>query len=75
MLFGYSGDGGTQCMVWYHGTVQEEINEKTNLVRIKWYAKCLGEHDVRVTYHKLVPRNWNQEKVKKGGWREYLPKK
>ena len=28
MLFGYSGDDGKQCLGWYHGTVQEVVNEK-----------------------------------------------
>ena len=35
MLFGYSGDDGAQCVGWYHGTVQEVFNEKSNHVRIK----------------------------------------
>ena len=74
MLFGYSGDDGTQCLGWYYGTAQEEVNEKTNRVSIKWDAECLGEHDVRLTDKKLVLSNWNPKKVKKGGWREYLTK-
>ena len=28
ILFGYSGDDGTQCLGWYHGTVQEVVHEK-----------------------------------------------
>ena len=59
MLFGYSGDDGTQCLGWCHGTVQEAVNEKTNHARIKWDAEYLGEHDVRVTDQKLVISNWN----------------
>ena len=62
MLFGYSGDGGTQCLGWYHGTVQEVGNENTNPVIIKWNAECLGEHDVRVTDQKSVLTNWNPKK-------------
>ena len=38
MLFGYSGDDGTQYLGWYHGTVQDIVNEKTNRVIIKWDA-------------------------------------
>ena len=26
MLFGYSGDDGTKCVGWYHGTVQGVVN-------------------------------------------------
>ena len=74
MLFGYSGDNGPQCLGWYHGPVQEIVNEKTNHVRIKWDAECLGEHDVILTDHKLVLSNWNPKKLKKGGCREYLIK-
>ena len=36
ILFGYSGDNGTQCLGWYHGTVQEVVNENKNRARIKW---------------------------------------
>ena len=75
MLFGYSGDDGTQCLGWYHGTVQGVVNEKTNCVRINWNAESLGEHDMKMTDQKLVLSNWNPKKVKKGGWREYLTKK
>ena len=74
MLFGYSVDNGTQYLGWYHGTVQEVVNEKTNCVRIKWDVECLGEHDVRVTNQKLVLSNWNPKIVNKVGWREYLTK-
>ena len=62
MFFSYSGDDGTHCLGWYHGKVQEVVNEKKNRVRIKWYAECLGEHDVRVTDQKLVRSNWNPKK-------------
>ena len=57
MLFGYSGDDGTQCLGWYHGTVQEVVNEKTNHMRMKWEAEYLGEHDVKMTDQKLVLSN------------------
>ena len=57
------------------GTVQEVVNKKTNRVIIKWDTERLVEHDVIVTDHKLVLSNWNPEKVKKCGWREYLTKK
>ena len=67
MLFGYSGDDGSQCLGWYHGTVQEVFNEKTNRVKIKWDSEFLGENDVRMTDQKLVLSNWNKKKVKKGG--------
>ena len=36
MLFGYSGDDGTKCLGWYHGTLQKVVNKRTNRVRIKW---------------------------------------
>ena len=39
MLFGYSGYDGTHWLGWYHGTVQEVVNEKTNRVKIKWYTE------------------------------------
>lgn len=74
MLFSYSSDDGTQCFGWYHGIIQQVVNEKTNRVRIKWDEECLGEDDVRVSDHKLVLGNWNPKTVKKGGWREYLTK-
>ena len=38
MLFGYSGYNGTQCLGWYHVTVQEVVDERTNCVRIKRHA-------------------------------------
>ena len=75
MLFGYSGDDGTQCLGWYHGTVQEVVNENTNRVIIKCDAECLVDHDMIVTDHKLFLSNWNPKKVKKGEWRGYLTKK
>ena len=65
----------TQCLGWHHGTVQEIVNEKTNRMRKNWDAEILGENDVKITNQKLVLRNWNPKKVKKGGWREYLTKK
>ena len=57
MLFGCSGYNGTKCLGWYHGTVQEVVNENTNRVRIKWDAEYLGEDNVLVTDHKLVISN------------------
>ena len=75
MMFGFIGEDGTQCLGWYHGTVQEVVNEKTNRAKIKWDAECLGDHDVKMTDEKLVLSNCNPEKVKKGGWQEYLTKK
>ena len=54
MLFGYSVDDGTQYLGWYHGTVQEVVNEKKKRAIMKWDTECLGEHDVRVTDQKLV---------------------
>ena len=57
MLFGYSGDNGTQCLGWYNGTVPEVVNEKTNRVRIEWGTECLGEYDMRVMYQKFVLSN------------------
>ena len=62
MVFGYSGDDGTQFVGWYHGTVQEVVNEKTNRVIIKWDTECLDEHYVGVTDQKLVISNWNPKK-------------
>ena len=75
IFFGYSGYYVTQCLGWYHWTVQEVVNEKKNHVIIKWGAECLVEHGVRVTDQKLALGNWNPKKVKKGGWRDYLTKK
>ena len=75
MFFGCSGDDGTQCLGWYHGKVQEVVNEKTNHMIINCDSECSGENYVRMTGLKLVLINWNPKKVKKGGWREYLNKK
>ena len=41
-MFEYIGEDGLQCLGWYHGTVQKVVNAKTNRVRIKWDAECLG---------------------------------
>ena len=57
VLFGSSGDNGTQCLGWYHGMVQEVVNENTNHIIIKWDTECLGEHYVRITDQKLVLNN------------------
>ena len=67
MLFNYSGDGGTQCLGWYHGVVLDVVNSKTNRVRVRWDDDCLGEHDMRITDQKLAMGNWNPKTIKKGG--------
>ncbi len=74
MMVEYLGEDGSQCLRWYHGTVQKVVNAKTYRVRIKGDEKCLGADDPRITDNKAMPDNWNPKMPKKGGWHHYLTK-
>ncbi len=72
MVFEYPGEDGSPCLGQYHGKVVQLLSEKNHTVKIEWDKDCLGNDNVRISTHKLVPSNWNPKKAKKGGWRKYL---
>ena len=72
MLFGYTGDGGDQCVGWCHGRVLAVLNAKRHRVWVKWDEDFLGEHDARILDQVLFIRIWNPKTEKNGAWQEYL---
>ena len=75
MRFQYTGDNGSQCVGWYHGTIKKVVNAEKFRVKIKWDDDCLGEDDVKETTHELQPKKWNPKRPGVGAWREYLTKR
>ena len=72
MLFSAHDDEGVPFVNWYHGVVDELLNEKGRRVSIKWDEDCLGTKDACITKHRLGITKWNPEICTDGAWRHYI---
>ena len=71
-LFSAHDDKGAPFVNWYHGVVDELLNEKGRRVSIKWDEDCLGTKDACITKHHLGITKWNPEICTDGAWRHYI---
>ena len=70
--FEYPGVDGSKCMDWYRGKIIKVMNETKSSGKNEWDESTLAESDVKFSVHKLIPGNWDPEKIRKGEWRDYI---
>ena len=51
MCFVYPGEGGVQCLDWYHGIVDHVLDEEKFSVLIAWDTETLAANDIKKSAH------------------------
>lgn len=74
MQFKYTDEQGNGCLGWYNTAVKEVLDAANLIVKIEWNVGCMSEFNAGTTVQKLVPKNWNTKRSKKGSRQKYITK-